>query len=291
MISELFAQFIKEKRYIANLSERTIRSYERDVFNRWLKLVGEMPTKQNLMRFVVGMREQGLSPTTCNITIRSFNSFLNWCHTNGHITEPLKLQQLKTEKRIMRTFSEPQMKKILSWKPNKNKCQIRLYVAMCILADTGIRISECLSLTIENIDWDNLLIKVTGKGNKQRILPISIELRKVLSHYVNKQRFSKYPTPYLLCTSTGTPMGYNNIKKEFNQLIAALGIEGFDLAFHAFRRFFGKNYLKNGGNVIYLQRLFGHSDLATTKMYLEDIDTQDLQLIHVRSSVLSRMRS
>src|SRR5205085_2262418 len=135
MISELFAQFIKEKRYIANLSERTIRSYEKDVFNRWLKLVGEMPTKQNLMRFVAGMR-----------------------------------------------------------------------------------ISECLNLTLENIDWDNLLIKVTGKGNKQRILPISIELRKVLSHYVNKQRFSKYPTPYLLCTSTGTAMGYNNIKKEFNLL-------------------------------------------------------------------------
>lgn len=86
-------------------------------------------------------------------------------------------------------------------------------------------------------------------------------------------------------------MGYNNIKREFNLLIAALEIGGFDAAFHAFRRFFGKNYLKNGGNVIYLQRLFGHSGLATTKMYLEDIDTQDLQLIHVRSSVLSRMRS
>ena len=203
MILELFAQFIKEKRYICNLSERTIRSYERDVFNRWLKIVGEMLTKQNLMRFVVGMRESGLSATTCNITIRSFNSFLNSYYRNGHIPEPLKLQQLKVEKRIMRTFSEAQMKKLLSWRPNKNRCQIRLYVAMCILADTGIRISECLTLTLENIDWDNLLIKVTGKGSKQRIVPISIELRKVLHHYVKKQRFSKFPSSYLLLFGPG----------------------------------------------------------------------------------------
>jgi integrase len=64
----------------------------------------------------------------------------------------------------MKFFSEAHMKKILSWKPNKNMTQIRLYVALRILADTGIRISECLNLTLENIDWDSLLIKVTGKA-------------------------------------------------------------------------------------------------------------------------------
>src|SRR5687767_8603944 len=109
MISKLFAQFLKEKKYIANLSERTLHSYENHVFKRWMKYVGEMPTQENLKEFVIKMREDGLSPTTCNITIRSFNSFLSWLNDNGH-TPLLRLQQLRSEKRIMKTFSEDQMR-------------------------------------------------------------------------------------------------------------------------------------------------------------------------------------
>jgi integrase/recombinase XerD len=288
MISDLFAQFIKEKKYIANLSERTIHSYQNHVFKRWMKYVGEMPTKQNLNQFIVSMREAGLSPATCNITIRSFNSFLAWLSENGH-TEPLKLTQLKAEKRIMKTFSESQMKLLLSWRPDKSRNQIRLYVLMCLLADTGIRISEALTLELPNIDWDNLLIKVVGKGNKERIVPISIELRKVLHRFVHKQRFSKYPSKYLFCTSTGTHVSYHNAVREFMKVVRSLDLDYFDSCFHAFRRFFGKNYVKNGGNIVYLQRLFGHTNIATTKMYLEDIDQEDLQRVHLQTSVLSRL--
>jgi integrase/recombinase XerD len=288
MISDLFAQFIKEKRYIANLSERTIHSYQNHVFKRWMKYVGEMPTAQNLTQFVIKMREDGLSPTTCNITIRSFNSFLAWLHSNGH-TPPLKLQQLKTEKRIMKTFTEDQMKTLLKWRPDKTRNQVRLYVVMCALADTGIRIAECLNLELKNVDFDNLLIIVTGKGRKERIVPISIELRKVLHRFITKQRVCRFQSPYLFCTSTGTTMSYHNTVREFMKVVRSLGLEGFDGCFHAFRRFFGKNYLKNGGNLVYLQRLFGHSNIATTKMYLEDIDQEDLHRVHLQTSVLGRL--
>ena len=287
MISDLFAQFIKEKRYVANLSERTIHSYEKHVFKRWMKYIGEMPTKTNLTQFIVKMREDGLSPTTCNITIRSFNSFLSWLSENGH--EKLRMQQLKAEKKIMKTFSEDQMKVLLSWRPDKSRNQIRLYVLMCILADTGIRISEALSLELENVDWNNLLLKVKGKGNKERIVPMSIELRKVLHRYVHKQRYSKFMSPYLLCTSTGLQMSYQNSVREFMKTVRSLDFDYFEGCFHAFRRFFGKNYLKNGGNLVYLQRLFGHTNIATTKMYLEDIDQEDLQRVHLRTSVLGRL--
>src|SRR5258706_15378039 len=103
MISDLFEHFIKEKRYLNNLSERTLASYKNDVFKRWMKYVGGMPTKQNINQFVIKMREHNLATSTCNITIRSLNAFLSWLYQNGHLTEPLKLQQLKAEKRIMKT--------------------------------------------------------------------------------------------------------------------------------------------------------------------------------------------
>ena len=257
MISGLFEDFIKEKRYLCNLSERTLNSYRTDMFRRWIRYVGGMPTQAGINQFIVKMREEGLAISTCNITIRSLNSFLSWLHRNGHIPQNLKAKQLRQERPIMKTFTEAQMKMLLSWKPNKNRNEIRLHVLMSLLADTGIRINEALTLRLENIDWDNLLIKVMGKGSKERIVPISIELRKVLHRYVTKQRISKHRSPYLLCTATGTQLTYQNIGRIFRALMKSLGIEGFDSAFQAFRRFFGKIYLKNGGNLVYLQRLFG----------------------------------
>jgi site-specific recombinase XerD len=209
MVSELFAQFIKEKRYIANLSERTIQSYESHVFKRWMKYVGVMPTQANLTQFVIAMREDGLSPTTCNITIRSFNSFLGWLHRNGH-APALRLQQLKAEKRIMKTFTDDQMRTLLAWRPDNTRNQIRLYAIMCVLTDTGMRIAECLNLELADVDLDNLLIKVTGKGRKERIVPMSIELRNVLHRFITWQRVCGFQSQYLFCTSTGTPMSYQN---------------------------------------------------------------------------------
>ena len=70
MIKDLFAQFLKDKRCVSNLSERTLRSYERDVLPRWMKHVGTILTQQNLIQFVIGMREDGLKATTCNLTMK-----------------------------------------------------------------------------------------------------------------------------------------------------------------------------------------------------------------------------
>jgi hypothetical protein len=82
-INSLFNQYKKEMLYLRNFSEMILRLYQ-EVFNGWMKYVGEMPTEKNLSRFVLGMRESGLAITTCNIHIRSFNSFLTWLKDNNH---------------------------------------------------------------------------------------------------------------------------------------------------------------------------------------------------------------
>ena len=82
-LEKLFEQYKKEMLYLRNFSEKTLKMYQ-EVFNRWQKYVGEMPTEKNLSRFVIGMREAGLNTTSCNISIRGFNSFLTWLKDNGH---------------------------------------------------------------------------------------------------------------------------------------------------------------------------------------------------------------
>ncbi|MEO6725393.1 MAG: hypothetical protein ABIU20_01520, partial [Blastocatellia bacterium] len=116
-LRSLFDLFITEKRFLANLSERTLHQYGQ-IFKRYEKYTdaSQLPTDELLSRFIVGMRQNGLSPVTCNISIRAINSFLSWLHEKGHIPV-LKMKQLKVEQRVRKTISDAQMKAMLSWKP------------------------------------------------------------------------------------------------------------------------------------------------------------------------------
>lgn len=288
-IEKLHKNFIRDKEFIANLSPRTIESYK-EVFARWKKYVNGLPTADNLDDFVVEMRKAGLSVTTCNISIRSFNSFLTWLSEKGHLDKSLRLKKLKEEKRVMRTFSDDQLQKLLNWRP-KNNYDWRFYAMFCTLADTGIRIEELLTLKTEKINFDNLLLVVMGKGSKERVLPISIELRKILWRYATKYRNPRFKSDFFFPTRSGSKMTYFNFYKVFHRICEDLEIDPkeIDGAFHAFRRKFGRNYLQQGGNLFYLQKIFGHTDLTTTKLYIE-VETEDLQSAHLKTSPLSRLK-
>ena len=124
MLLELFEKFLKEKQFLANISPKTVRSY-RQAFNAYQRVLrgsghsgrDDVPTKDALKDFVIGMRESGLSPGACNVYIRSINSFLTWLHSEGHIPEPLKVQQLFQPKKVIPIFSEKHVQAIVRFKP------------------------------------------------------------------------------------------------------------------------------------------------------------------------------
>jgi len=284
-LNRLFEQFCKEKLYVKNSSHHTIIFY-RQSFNTFKKFVGENIQELNksvLNEFVLAMREKEIKPSTCNVYIRGMNSFLSWLHENEFITEPLKIKQLKIEQRVMKTFSDKQLKAIFSFKP-KSFTEKRIHALLCLLIDTGIRISEALTLKREKIDFDNLLLTVKGKGNKERPVPISLELRKIL------WRFSLTHSSNLFFPNRdGGQLLYDNTRRDFKKLCTKLGIDDFEGSFHAFRRKFAKSYVKNGGNLFYLMKALGHTTLAMSKKYVE-VETEDLQETHARTSLLSRLK-
>jgi len=296
-INSLFEQYKKEMLYLRNFSERTLRGYQ-EVFNRWQKYVGEMPTEKNLSRFVIGMREAGLNTTTCNISIRGFNSFLTWLKDNGHCPQtftngkPFRLKKLPEEKKTLRVFDDTEIRKILSFKP-KGRNDQRIYALVCTLIDTGIRINEALNLELARVDFDNLMITVTkGKGKKERIVPMSLDLRKVLHRYVTNHRKAKFDSPFLFCTLNGTPLSHRNAMRDFENMLEKVGLtkDNIDHCFHSFRRKFARSYIKNGGNIAYLQHAMGHTTLAMTKHYIGDIPIEDLQMMHQKTSLLGRLK-
>ena len=286
---KLFAQFIRDKRYLANLSEETLRSYN-DVWNRWKRLIADMPSEQNLQEFIVRMREAGLSVTTVNITIRSWNSFLTWLHQNGH-SKHYRVKPLKEEQKQMKLLSDGQIKVLLAWKPDtKSRNEVRIFVLTRFLLDTGCRISESLNLRIDDIDFDNLLVTVFGKGRKSRTIPISIEMRKTFHIYLQKYRQTTFPSEYVFCTSSGAVWSYQNARRELIRVCEKLDvpIKDVDGFFHMFRRKFATSYVKHGGNLMYLQHVMGHKTLQMTKAYIHPED-EDLREVHQKTSILSRL--
>lgn len=279
-----FELFIREKRYVQNVSEHTIEFYTRG-FNMFVKHGFNLAniSKIQLMECVTKMREGGMTASCADAHIRAINPFLTWLFENEITDQHYKVARIKFEKRVMKTFTEPQIRAIINYKP-KSAVEKRIHTILLTLADTGIRINEALTLERSNLDFDNLLLTVTGKGNKQRIVPFSVELRKLLFKYVSSHKHS-----LVFCNRYGGKLLYDNCRRDFNNLISKLGITGFDGAFHAFRRFFATNYVRQSGNTFMLQRLLGHTTQKMTSEYVKLV-TEDLSKEQSRTSILNRNR-
>jgi integrase/recombinase XerD len=281
MLDQHFSLFLKEKQYMQNCSPKTIKYFQcsYNAFRRTTK--SNEITKTVLNEFVIKMRESGLSARSCNDYIKGMNSFLKWLYESELIPELHKIKTMKEEKKVLRSFTDEELKRIISWRPKK-PTQVRLHVLLLTLIDTGCRIDELLTLTREHLDFDNLLIKVMGKGRKERIVPMSMELRKVLFRYVSRHHYD-----LVFPTSNGTQLDYRNIWRDTRTLFNELRInpEGF----HTFRRTFARQYLKHGGNLFYLMHTMGHTRIETTRIYL-DVDTEELQRTHLKTSLLSRLK-
>lgn len=281
-----FELFIRERKFVQNISKSTIEFYEYSyrTFKKHSKVTSiEELNKTALSSFVANMRESGMSAGNTDARIRGINPFLTWLYENDLIKENLKIKKPKLEQKVMKTFTEPQLKAIITYKP-KDKYELRLHTILLLLADTGIRINEATTITRNRIDFDNLLITVLGKGNKERIIPFSVELRKSLFKYSKSHKFDLlFPNKY------GGKLLYDNLRREFRKLIQELGINGFDGSFHCFRRSFAKNFVRSGGNLFYLQKLLGHTTLTMSRRYVE-LEIEDVQKEQQRTSLLNRLR-
>jgi integrase/recombinase XerD len=263
-----FEQFIKERRYLQNVSERTVQWYRESL--KWLRI--EEPSADDLNDFVFRMREKGLKPSSCNNRIRAVNAYLKWSGSS------LKIHRLKEPERVLPTFSQSDISRLLTWKP-KTDCERRLRVLLLLLADTGVRISEALSLHWQDVDWDSTLLLIHGKGGKERRIPFSFELRKHLWRFQHENHF-------VFCTRNGGRLGRRDVLRDTKRVCEKLGMKVPERTMHAFRHSFALHYLRRGGSVFHLQKALGHSSLEMTRRYA-NLMTEDLQKVHQQVSLLA----
>jgi integrase/recombinase XerD len=276
----LIEQFIQERKYFKNVTPKTVAAY-RQSFHAF---EGAMDSKATVGERIAKLRDRGVSAISVNSYLRSVNALFRWGHTEGHIPgELIRVPKLKEEQKVLPILSPDQIHRVIGFKPRREvECQI--HTLACLLLDTGLRIDEALSLTHDDVDLDNLLIRVQqGKGQKQRIVPMSSEMRKLLWKWLRQRNDAA--AALVFATRDGKKLQQRNLLRVFKRFGNRLKITGVRFSFHTFRHTFATNYIRRGGDVFRLQRVLGHSSLEMSRKYV-NLQTGDLLSVHERLSVV-----
>ncbi len=286
-MEDFYARFTLEKQYLNNVSPTTVASY------RWAwkafenSLKGKHPsalTKETIIARIAELRSRNLSAVTINTYLRSLNTFFRWLHAEGHSPTLLVIPKLREQQKVLETFDDTQIKRMIHFTP-KSRAERRIHLLTCLLLDTGARIDEALSINrIDDVDLDNLLLKIHGKGRKDRVVPFSLNLRKSLFRLMASSKPAY--GDLLFFSGQGQKLNQRNALRAFKGMCKRLRITGVRCSFHTLRHTFATKYLRNGGDVLRLQRILGHENLEMTRRYV-NLQTADLQAVHHRFSPLA----
>jgi integrase/recombinase XerD len=266
-----FSEFVRERKFLKNVTPRTLSWYEQS-WKSWLKHGGDPKS------YVVNLREAGVSAISVNSYARALNAYFRWAGLEHRIPK------LREEQKVLPVLSANDIARIISFRPTKRT--VAVHVMCLLLLDTGVRINEALSIRIKDVDFDNLLITVKGKGNKSRVIPMSFELRKAIWKFNHDTTNGE---TFLFQTRTGRKLSHRNTYRSIKVFLERIGVTPPVRMIHSFRHTFAITFLRNGGSVFHLQRILGHSTLEMTRRYV-NLTTDDLQESHQRCSPLNHLR-
>jgi len=232
-------------------------------------------------------QREKLAESSINCYARAIRAFFSYLVREGFLSSnPLAgVRMPKVPEKVVVTFSEMEMERVLSLPDKNNDKGFRDYSVMLTLYDTAIRLSELAGLTEGDIDFDSGYLRVMGKGGKQRYVPFGVRVAKALMKYKVKHRPRPLATDRFWLTMEGRPLSGDRIESIFREYAAVLGIRCHP---HKFRHTSSVHYLRNGGDPFSLQKKLGHSSLQMTRHYSNLADS-DVRAAHLRSSPADRL--
>lgn len=265
-----FIQYLTSER---RFSEHTIRAYEKDLFSFFeyihIEDLSELEeiTYQDVRGWIVELINTEHTKRTVNRKISSLRTFFKWAQSN-HLIEIdpcVRIKGLKQEKRIPEFIKEEdlqseQMDQLFPDTPEGMRDRLIIEV----LYQTGIRLSELIHLKKKDID--DTKIKVLGKRNKERYIPISIELYEELQSYIHKRKSLEKDLEFLFVTDKGNQLYPKFVYRKVKYYLSFLtSIQ--KKSPHILRHTFATHLLNNGAGLEVLKEILGHADLSATQVY------------------------
>lgn len=255
----------------ANYSKNTINSYENDLnkFEEYYKNKDLLKiTSKDIEKYIQTLSD--LAPTTVSHNISSlktfYSYFLKQVRISNNPTDGIKSPKLGIHLPTYLTIDE--VNKLLDIEvtdafSSRNKAILELMYA------TGLRISEVISLEFKNIDYDECIIRVMGKGSKERIVPVNDYAIRYLKEYIDNYRpelVKNEINNYIFLNNHGRMLTRQGIFKMIKNYAALKNIKK-TIGPHTLRHTFATHLLENGADLRVIQELLGHSDISTTQIY------------------------
>ena len=271
---DAFENFLQYCRFEKTLTNQTIQDYKEDFlqFQRYYPDKKELTdlNKNDLNEFSYDQALNGLSPATIArriATIKNFYMFLESDNlAKGIISEEITIP--KKDKTLPQVLSEEEINQLLNAPDLTSEKGIRDYAVLEILYSCGLRVSEAANLQINQINEQEEIINILGKGKKERIVPIRKSALKAVKTYINEVR-----NKHLVIDNKAVFIGKNG-KRMSRQALYNIVVNNAKLADiqkeihpHTLRHSFATHLLDNGADLRVVQELLGHTNIGTTQIY------------------------
>lgn len=271
-----------------NLTDNTLRVYE-DFFQSIQKYLASIKklstfedvTASDIRGYFIEARKtmQGITQVGY---YRRLTTFYNFLVSDGILADNImkRVEKPKAGKRLIQSFSSREVHTMLNAYDVNTFIGRRNYTLLCLILATGLRRSEFLSLNIEDVHLQDDYIRIIGKGDKERIIPISKSLSITLRKYIKARAEylrNRPDTNAFIISKYGKRLSKDGSNSIFRKLRIDYKLTGKRFSAHTWRHTFAKAFLLNGGDVFTLQELLGHEDVETTKIYVTLTDTEKAQ--------------
>jgi len=269
-LPNFFDYLSKEK----NFSKNTIVAYKNDLETFKLFCLDQYEIKDIsivaypiIRNWIINLSEKNLSPLTINRKISSLSKYYDFLlKTQVNKVSPLKNhKRLKVQKKLIIPFSEDEVFKVVDVFSKDFEGKRNLLI-VDTLYSTGIRRDELINIKLNNVFLNEDLIKVLGKRNKERLVPVLSGLNKRIKDYLNFRKKIDSTSSNLFITNKGKSIGpslvYRVVKKYFSKVSTKVKTSP-----HVLRHSFATHMLNNGADVNSIKEIMGHSSLASTQIY------------------------
>ncbi len=295
-------EFLNYLRVVKNASEHTIRNYSIDLntlktfleveilkappsekisyIETFVPSISDLPLslidRKILRRFLASMHEAQTQKRTVVRRLSSLRTFFKYCVTNKLM--PLNpaedLQSPKLDKRIPVSLNYSQVERLFDQPDTEDYLGFRDRCILELFYSSGLRVSELVALNRKDFDPKSLLVKLKGKGKKERIVPITKNAADWISNYLNHpERYqetdghlAENDPQAIFLNRLGTRLTTRSVDRKFDKYLKASGLAG-KVTPHTIRHTIATHWLENGMDLKMIQMLLGHSSLATTTIY------------------------
>ena len=283
--SDAMIRYLATERGLSEAYQLSVRQ-TLDALAKWLTKSGgtlrEVGTEE-LAAFLGQRKREGLNAASLRITTVHLKVFFRWLAATGRLVmdpaEPLLSPQ--AEQSLPETLHVAEVRKLLESIDPTQPLGRRDLAILELFYAAGLRLSELCKARLELLDSDGGFLRITGKGNKTRIVRVGTKALEAVASYLQNERpalVSKRTSSHIFLSVRGTALSPDRVRQIVKERAAQAGIEQ-NIYPHLLRHSFATHLLEGGADLRVIQELIGHADIATTQIYTH-VDRQRLKSVH-----------